>query len=137
MSAAVHSLDGPLPVPDRFEPDDDVRLAATVYARAFRGRATLDAWDDPNDVYRIRLRRGQRVSVLVRAGTGLDASLALWKPALRTLAAARDGLRAARSIHPPGAPERIRYRARSAGWYYLQVKVARGSGPYSIRIARS
>jgi hypothetical protein len=35
-----------------------------------------------------------------------------------------------------GVPERLVYRARASGWYYLQVKLARpGSGPYWIRIA--
>ena len=137
VTAAIRDVTKP-PPPDRFEPNDDVGFrAATGYPRRFR--ATLDSWDDPNDVYRIHLRRGQRVSVLVRS-SDTDVSLALWKPALHSLAAARAGLRARRSIHPPGAPERIVYRARRAGSYSLQVKLAQsglGFGQYSIRIARS
>jgi hypothetical protein len=75
--------------------------------------------------------------VLVRA-TDTDVSVALWKPALHSLAEARDGLRARRSIHPLGVPERLGYRARKSGWYSLQVKLAQpGFGQYSIRIARS
>ncbi len=137
VTAAIRALSGPLPAPDRFEPNDDVRLdAAAFFARRFH--ATLDTWDDPNDVYRIPLHRGQSVSVLARAGAETDISLALWKPAIHSLAEARDRLRARRSIHPPGASERLRYRARAGGWYYLQVKLARpGFGRYSIRIARS
>lgn len=135
VTAAIHDLTKP-PTPDRFEPNDDAGLrAATGYPRRFR--ATLDTWDDPDDVYRIKLRRGQRVSVLVRAAD-TDVSLALWKPALHSLAEARDRLRARRSIHPLGAPERLGYRARKSGWYSLQVKLAQpGFGQYSIRIARS
>src|SRR5205823_13755206 len=117
---------GPLPAPDRFEPNDDAgREAQVVYGRALRGRATLDTWDDPNDVYRIKLRRGQGVSVVERSGS-LDTSIVLWKPALKSLALATDSLRVRRSIHPAGAPERIVYRARTRGWYYLQVKLAKG-----------
>ena len=137
VTAAIHALQGQLPAPDRFEPNDDVgREAQVVYGRALRGRATLDTWDDPNDVYRIRLKRGQRPL------SGRALGLA-WTP--RSCSGSRrcsrsrcatDSLRARRSIHPAGAPERIRYRARRAGWYYLQVKLARpGSGSYSIRIA--
>jgi subtilisin family serine protease len=135
VASAIHDLTRP-PAADLFEPNDDVgSRAATGYPRRFR--ATLDTWDDPNDVYRVKLRRGQRVSVLVRA-TDTDVSLALWKPALHSLAEARDGLRARRSIHPLGAPERLGYRARKSGWYSLQVKLAQpGFGQYSIRIARS
>jgi subtilisin family serine protease len=135
VASAIHDLTRP-PAADLFEPNDDVGTrAATGYPRRFR--ATLDTWDDPNDVYRVKLRRGQRVSVLVRA-TDTDISLALWKPALHSLAEARDGLRARRSIHPLGVSERLGYRARKSGWYSLQVKLAQpGFGQYSIRIARS
>ena len=86
-------------------------------------------------MYSIKLRRGQGISVLVRSGK-LDTSIVLWKPGLKGLALATDALRARRSVHPAGVPERIVYRARTSGWYYVQVKLARaGSGQYSIRIA--
>ncbi|MGB2874540.1 MAG: S8 family serine peptidase [Gaiellaceae bacterium] len=138
-AAAVRALrTGPLPVPDRAEPNDDISTAATIRGHKVRLRATIDYWDDPNDVYRIKLRRGQWVSVLVQTRPDLDVSLALWKPALRSLADAQDSLRARRSVHPAGVPEFLRYRARESGWYYLQVKLARpGSGPYWMRILHS
>ena len=138
VAAAIRALNGPLPAADRLEPNDDAGSeAAHVFRRTFRVRATLDPWDDPTDVYGVRLRRNREVSVLARA-RDTDVSLALWKPALHTLGDARAGLRAARSIHPLGAPERIRYRARRSGWYYLQVKLARPTfGSYSLRIAKS
>jgi subtilisin family serine protease len=135
VTAAIRDLVKP-PAPDRFEPNDDVGLhAATGYPRRFR--ATLDPWDDPNDVYRVHLRRGQRVSVVARS-TGTDISLVLWKPALRSLADARDRFRVRRSTHSLGAPEWLTYRARRGGWYSLQVKLAQPTfGQYSIRISRS
>jgi subtilisin family serine protease len=136
ISAALTALRGPLPAPDRLEPNDGAgRWAATVYG-TLDTRATLDSWDDPNDVYRFYLKRGQRVSALVRAGSRIDPSLVLWKPGLRALAGGRSDLRARRSIHGPGVPEHVAYRARTSGWYSLQVKVARpGFGPYRIRLA--
>jgi subtilisin family serine protease len=136
VAAAINSLRGPLPDADRFEPNDEAGSAAqVVFSGSLAARPTLDTWDDPNDVYSIKLRRGQGVSVLVRSGK-LDTSIVLWKPGLHALALAADELRARRSVHPEGVPERLVYRARTSGWYYLQVKLARpGSGPYSIRIA--
>jgi hypothetical protein len=139
LEAAVEALKGPLPAGDSREPNDDVRMhAAPVYRHSFQTRATLDPWDDPTDVYKIPLARGERLSVRVSAGSGFDVSLVLWKPSVLALADARDSQRAARSIHPAGAPERISYRARAGGWYYLQVKLVRPVfGAYTVRIARS
>jgi len=136
VGAAVKALDDPLPVADRLEPNDDAGGAAATIYGPLNMRATLDAWDDPTDVYRIHLRRGQRLSVRVRSGPKIDTSIVLWKPRLLALSDARSDLRAKRSVHGPGVTERILYRARRTGWYSLQVKLARpGSGPYRIRLA--
>jgi subtilisin family serine protease len=135
VGAALAALNGPLPAPDRLEPNDDAgRWAATIYGKRDL-KATLDSWDDPNDVYRLYLRRGQAVSASVRSHR-VDPSLILWKPGLHSLADARSDLRARRSVHGPGVPERIVYRAKRSGWYSLQVKLARpGFGPYHLRLA--
>jgi hypothetical protein len=141
MSAAVHAVrSGPLPTLDRLEPNDDAGLAAApIYRKRIGLRATLDYWDDPTDVYRIPLKRGQRITVRARANASVDLSLMLWKPKLHSLFNATSSLRAARSIHPPGAPEWLSYRAPKSGWYYLQVRLAGtgDSGPYTIRFVRS
>jgi subtilisin family serine protease len=137
VSAALDALHGPAPEADRFEPNDDAGGEAAIVSGSMSATATLDWWDDPNDVYRIHLVRGQRLSVRVTA-TDVDASIVLWKPGLHALADARSDLRAKRSIHPPGAPERIHFKARRTAWYTLQVKLARPgmpSGPYRIRLA--
>jgi subtilisin family serine protease len=135
VGAALDALQSPVPAADRFEPNDDAgREAAIVYKR-MSASATLDWWDDPNDVYRIHLVRGQRLSVLVTSEK-VDASIVLWKPGLHALAEARSDLRARRSIHPAGAPERIHFKAHRTAWYTLQVRLARpGFGPYRIRLA--
>jgi subtilisin family serine protease len=135
VGAALDALQSPAPPADRFEPNDDAgREAAIVYQR-MSASATLDWWDDPNDVYRIHLVRGQRLSVLVTSEK-VDASIVLWKPGLHALADARSDLRARRSIHPSGAPERIHFKAHRTAWYTLQVRLARpGFGPYRIRLA--
>ncbi len=136
VGAALDSLQGPPPPADRFEPNDDVGSQASIVWSPLVATATLDWWDDPNDVYRIHLDRGQRLSVYVRASAKLDPSIVLWKPGLRNLSDARSDLRARRSIHGPGVPERIRFKAHRTAWYSLQVKLAKpGFGAYRIRLA--
>jgi len=139
IAAAVRAVRlGEEPVADRLEPDDDIALGSPVHGRRDRIHATIDYWDDSVDVYRIWLRRGQRLSVVSHTGHDLDVSLVLWKPALTTLSDARAALRARRSIHGPGVPERLRYRARKTGWYSLEVTAAKpGFGPYRLKIRRS
>ena len=139
VTSAIHILrTGRVPVPDRFEPNDDVSTGRAIRGHRVLFRATVDYWDDQNDVYRIKLVRGQRLKVAGRAGLGADISLVLWKPGLRSLADARNSLRARRSVHPVGEPERLVYRARKTGWYSLQVTLARpGSGSYALRVRRS
>jgi subtilisin family serine protease len=136
VGAAMDALTAGLPPADRLEPNDDTGLHAAIVSRRQSLRATIDSWDDPNDVYRVYLRRGQGLSAVVRAGKQIDPSLILWKPRLDRLADARSDLRARRSIHGPGVPERVVYRAHRSGWYYLQVKLAKpGFGPYRLTLA--
>ena len=136
VGAALDWLQGPPPPADRFEPNDDAGSQAAIVWKPLVATATLDWWDDPNDVYRIHLNRGQRLSVYVRASARLDPSIVLWKPGLRNLSEARSDLRARRSIHGPGVPERIRFKAHRTAWYSLQVKLAKPAfGAYRIRLA--
>jgi subtilisin family serine protease len=136
VSAALDSLRGPPPPADRFEPNDDAGAQAAIVWKPFAATATLDWWDDPNDVYRVHLDRGQRLSVYVRASAKIDPSIVLWKPGLDRLSDARSDLRARRSIHGPGVPERIRFKAPRSAWYSLQVKLAKpGFGAYRIRLS--
>jgi subtilisin family serine protease len=138
VGAALDPLQGPSPAADRFEPNDDAGSEAAIVYRSMSATATLDWWDDPNDLYRIHLVRGQRLSVLVTAGPKVDPSIVLWKPGLHALADARSDLRARRAIHPAGAPERIRFKAHRTAWYTLQVRLARPappSAPYRIHLA--
>ncbi len=139
ITAAIRALrNGRVPAPDTGEPDDDVLLGQPINGRVARVQATIDYWDDHSDIYRVKLSRGQRISVVARSGPSADISLALWKPALGSLAGRRPGLRARRSVHPPGVTERLAYRARKGGWYSLQVVSARpGAGQYSLNVRRS
>ena len=139
VTAAVKALRANhIPVRDRFEPNDDIRIGTHIRSRHAHFRATIDRWDDPYDVYRIHLRAGQSVSVAAAPRVAADISLVLWKPELTTLADADDSFRVKRSVHPPGVTERLHYRATAPGWYSLEVLLANsGSGSYRIRIQKS
>jgi hypothetical protein len=139
LAKAVAALDGVIPLPDRYEPNDDagsqsVRLTAAV--KALKG--TLDFWDDQIDVYRIYLRKGQRLRLTLDGPAGSNSNLLLWRPGTKRVDDLRkQNLRAAQSIGP-GASHRLGYRVAKKGWYYIEVKVAtRGSGPYELTITRS
>lgn len=139
IASAIHALRaGRVPPPDVDEPNDDVLIGTALHRRVAHVTATIDYWDDPDDVYRVKLNRGQKISVVARSGVNADISLALWKPALQSLAGRTADLRVRRSVHPPGDPERLVYRARRSGWFTLQVSSARaGAGEYSLTVRRS
>lgn len=138
LSKAVAALDGVVPPPDRFEPNDDagtrsVKLTAAVTSV----KATIDFWDDQIDVYRVYLRRGQRLRLALDGPAGATSNLLLWKPGTQRVDDLRkQNLRAAQAI-APGASHRLGYRVQKNGWYYVEVKVAtRGSGPYELTLTR-
>src|SRR4030095_17058871 len=80
-SSAVGALDSPLPDPDRYEANDRVSTAATVWGRkGQRIQATIDYWDDREDIYKIKVRRGQKLVARLRGPAGANSDLFLWKP---------------------------------------------------------
>jgi subtilisin family serine protease len=140
VARALAALEGTLPARDRFESNDDAGGQATPLKRA-RGEfvSTLDYWDDPLDVYKTYVRRRQRITVALDGPKGSDTNLVLWKPGTRrveglSLALLRQ--RAAQSVRP-GARERLTYRAKTGGWYYIQVKLGtKDSGAYRLRFTK-
>jgi hypothetical protein len=141
IAQGLAALQGPLPSPDRFESNDDAGAQATpLKVRSADFVATLDFWDDPLDVYKTYLRKGQQITVVLDGPKGSDTNLVLWKPGTQrveglSLALLRQ--RAAQSRRP-GAREHIAYRASAAGWYYVQVKLGtKDAGPYRLRFAKT
>ncbi|HEX7254390.1 MAG TPA: S8 family serine peptidase [Gaiellaceae bacterium] len=139
VAAAVNYAGRLAPI-DYAEPNDDSG------ARAFRVRkrtkvinASLDYWEDQNDVYAVRLPRGGRlVATLSRANANVD--LVLWRPGTRRISQRRT-LQIAAESRSPGGFEVVRFgiqrRIRRAGIYYLQVTLAEpGSAGYTLRIVR-
>jgi hypothetical protein len=100
-------------------------------------KATLDFWDDDIDVYRVRLRAGQRLRLALQGPAATNTSLLLWKPGTKKVNDLRtQHMRAAQAIGP-GASHHIAYRIPASGWYYVEVKLtSRGFGSYTLTVSR-
>jgi hypothetical protein len=139
VSKAVAALDGVLPPPDRLEPNDDAGTsAARLSTRVTAVKATIDFWDDQIDVYRLYLKKGQRLHLTLDGPAGANSNLLLWRPGTRRVGDLRaQQLRAAQAIGP-GASHKLGYRAPAGGWYYVEVKLAtRGVGSYELGITKT
>jgi len=99
------------------EPNDAVGAeAASLDPVSVEVDATLDYWDDPIDVYRVRLAAGQTLSAHVTGSPGV--AVTLWQPEGRLTLPAR----------------KLVYRAPSAGWYDVKVFLRwAGSARYQLR----
>jgi subtilisin family serine protease len=138
ISRAVAALDDVLPPPDRLEPNDDAGNHAAALSRSTRSvRATLDFWDDQIDVYRVRMKKGERLRLGLEGPKFETINLLLWRPGTKRVGGLRgQELRVAQSVRP-GASHRLAYRAKRGGAYYVEVKLAtRGSGSYTLTLRR-
>ena len=132
MTKAVNFLTGnTLPPSDRFEPNDRLSQARKVWGKRPAFNATLDFWDDPRDVYRVRLARGERLHVRVAAGWS-NASVGLTLLSLQGLSDT-----VARTARP-GRTQQLSYRAPHSGWYAVKLRITRhGGGRYALRLTKS
>jgi subtilisin family serine protease len=138
-AVAALTSGAPLPPSDRFEPNDDVDQAHTLWGRTPSVAATMGYWDDPVDIYRVKLESGQRLQARVQAQwAGAAVAVTLWRPGTTTvLKGRRARWRVAQSAHA-GRTEALTYRARQAGWYYVELEVTRkGAGRYSLQLKKS
>ncbi len=138
VAKAIGALDGVLPPPDRLEPNDDAGgSAARLGTKVTSVKATIDFWDDQIDVYRLYLKKDQKVKLTLSGPEGSTSNLLLWKPGTKHVNDLRNQhLRAAQAIGP-GPTHGIGYKAPVSGWYYAEVKLtAGGFGPYELTIAR-
>jgi hypothetical protein len=144
VTAAIRAVHEKLPRSDQFEPNDEAGDRSALLGkrkRTLRLQATLDYWDDPVDVYRVWLRRGQRVTARLNGLKAIEGALKLWGPRTRVLQRRGSGprpraIRVGVGVFP--YKKRLRpYRARATGWHFVQVEaVAAGSGLYSLEIRR-
>jgi subtilisin family serine protease len=133
---AVNS--GLIPPPDRYEPNDNASQARKLWGKWRRDAfdATLDYWDDPVDIYRVRLVRGQRLQArAVAHWAHAEVDLTLRRPGTKALLhklVLVDRTRAA------GKTQRLGYRAPHTGWYDVELRITHhGSGRYALQLSKS
>jgi subtilisin family serine protease len=143
VAAAIAALSKPLPPRDKYETNDD---AASRSARitvksgaASIVKATVDYWDDQDDVYALRLERGKRVYVgLTGVHREADLSLALWLPTTKFIEDVRSFRLRARVSSRSGSREYFSYLPPKTGTYYVQVKMSGpGTTQYRLRIVKA
>jgi subtilisin family serine protease len=138
VAAAIDALAAP-PARDYFEANDDAGPRAYRLSGDTRQiRATIDFWDDQDDVYAIRLKKGQPVYLgLTGPGPSAEVGLAFWLPGARSIASARDLRFRAKVSARAGSRQYLSYRAKAAGTYYAQVRMASpGFARYRLTIVK-
>jgi hypothetical protein len=118
-----------LPAPDAYEPNDNANTkgaSAHPFGKPRTIAATLDFWDDPIDVYSIKLTQGSKLFARLGTATLPGTTLVLWKPGTTDVTAAARTLlgdRAAASAVVSGQ-QRLGYKVLVPGTYYLEVKLS-------------
>ncbi|HUG65101.1 MAG TPA: S8 family serine peptidase [Gaiellaceae bacterium] len=139
VAAAIAALSMPLPERDFYETNDDLGSRAyTTYGSNRRIRATVDYWDDQDDVYAIQLDRNQPVYVgLTGVDTTVDLSLAFWLPNARSVQRVADFRYRVRTSARPGSRQHLSYRPRVGGTFYIQVRISSpGTTRYRLTIVK-
>ena len=140
VEAALRSLAGPAPAPDALEPNDTAAGAYPLWGLPRSIAATIDYWDDPVDVYRVRLRKGQALVVALDGPVGVQTELSLWlatSPRVDTSApaAARYLVSLASGLTDS---QHLVAVAPADGFYLVAVRAAKpGSGPYVLRVSHT
>ncbi len=132
-------LAGRIPPPDSHEPNDGSGAQAyPLYGERRQVDATVDYWDDPNDVYRVHLNRGQTLDVLLDS-SGSRTRIRLLAPG--TPLPQNDQANADRVLARPvtsGNHKSMTYQAESTGWYELEVQAAgQGLASYTLTFTKS
>jgi subtilisin family serine protease len=137
--AAISALSGPHPTRDRYEANDDAGSQAyTVAGSSRRLFATVDFWDDQDDVYAVPIERGQRVYVgLTGRDPEQDLSLALWLPGTRSITGVASIRSRAKASSREGARQYFSFRAKRTGTHYVQVRITTpASARYRLTIVK-
>jgi len=126
VAAAIAALSKRLPLRDFYEANDDAGSRAYPTSGSNRRvKATVDFWDDQDDVYAIRLKKGQPVYVgLTGADSSVDLSLAFWLPGVRSIESVSSLRFRARVSAREGSRQYLSYRTRSTGTYFVQVRMS-------------
>jgi subtilisin family serine protease len=139
MAAAIAALTERLPLRDFYEANDDAGSRAyKVFGANRRIKATVDFWEDQDDVYAIRLQKNQPVYVgLTGSDPGVDLSLAFWLPGVRSIGGVSSIRFRARVSARAGSRQYLSFRAPAAGTHFVQVRLSSpGVTRYRLRIVK-
>ncbi len=140
VAAAVIALDAPLPAVDALESNDDAGGRARHLSGSWRHRlvgATLDFWDDQDDVYRVYLSTGERLDAALSGDTG-ELSLAIWRPGVESISDLTQQSLRVRLSARPGSRQYAGYMAEQTGWHYVHVRlVGAGDTAYQLALVRT
>jgi len=110
-----------LPRPDALEPDDNSGSQAHQLRSLPRSiTSSEDYWDDPVDVFAIRLRPGNTLIASLQSPVHTAMILRLWRPGTANVYAVLKGQLAATTLLA-GDPQRLSYVPTAEGVYYLEV----------------
>jgi hypothetical protein len=127
---------GRIPPADRYETNDNAGARAFALSNRKRSlQASVDYWDDQNDVYAVRLKRRQRITLSLSGGPAkVDLNLALWRPGTTRI----DRLRQPTATSSrSGSREYLSYRSKRPGVYFVQVKISEpGTATYKLKLVR-
>ncbi|HTI34695.1 MAG TPA: S8 family serine peptidase, partial [Miltoncostaea sp.] len=130
------------PADDPGEVNDDVKwVRGRTAALDGRGRATVvataDRYEDPDDVYPVRLDRGDRVALTLTHRTGV-LDLYLWEPGTPTVGTDNGNLERHLLRFRSGSRAKvvINYTAERTGVHFVDVFARRGGDAYTLRIVR-
>lgn len=144
-TAAIQALTDAPPPRDAHEPNDDAgddayRLYFPAEEKARFVKASLDFWDDQDDVYAVYLRRGEKLYASLVPALRANVALALWRPQTVSVTdLSMQSLRVRLSTRP-GRRERLAWTAAEEGWHYLQARLTAPSAPpvaYRLSIVRT
>ncbi len=134
----------PVPGDDTGEVNDDIKFVSSARPAAERARsrtitAVIDQTEDPDDVYGVVLRKGDRVRAqLDHPKARGQVDLYLWKPKTRTVRltgqANLEANLADYSGRKSGRRQVVAFTAERSGRHYLNVFARRGGGDYTLRV---
>jgi subtilisin family serine protease len=139
VAAAISALGHRLPERDFYEANDDLGgRAYTAYGSNRRIQASVDFWDDQDDVYAIRLERNQPVYVgLTGSDRNVDLSLAFWLPQARSVERVADFRYRIRTSARSGSRQYLSYKPSLSGTFYIQVRMSSpGATRYRLTIVK-
>jgi len=140
VASAIAALEGRPPTRDHYESNDDAgQRAHELVGGDLAIRATADFWDDQDDVYAVRLHKGQRMYVgLTGYDPGVNLDLALWLPQTRSIYDVRQARLRVRTSARPGSRQWFAYRAPRSARYFVQVRISTpGSARYRLSVVKS